>query len=171
MKSGVGTASMDIGGGVILGALVAVNAFGDVVDPQTGEIIAGLRSGKVGPLRIGRKDYFADTLTMMKGHNWARHSRFGIPREHGHRGGCDQCKIEQSAGDKGRANGAGWRGTYNQTGSYNAGWRCDLCIINWRRESGCFNSWCVRGRGDGRSHCPGCEDGLTCRRIAGILER
>ena len=67
MKSGVGTASMDIGGGVILGALVAVNAFGDVVDPQTGEIIAGLRSGKVGPLHIGKKGYFADTLTMMKG--------------------------------------------------------------------------------------------------------
>ena len=67
MKSGVGTAGMDIGGGVILGALVAVNAFGDVVDPQTGEILAGLRSGKVGPLRIGRKGYFADTLTMMKG--------------------------------------------------------------------------------------------------------
>src|SRR5687767_5209096 len=67
MKSGVGTAGMDIGSGVILGALVAVNAFGDVVDPQTGRIVAGLRSGKVGPLRIGAKGYFADTLRMMKG--------------------------------------------------------------------------------------------------------
>ena len=66
MKAGLGTASMDIGGGVILGALVAVNAFGDVVDPQTNEIIAGLRSGKVGPLRVGGKDYFADTLAMLK---------------------------------------------------------------------------------------------------------
>jgi L-aminopeptidase/D-esterase-like protein len=66
MKSGLGTASMDIGGGVIVGAIVAVNAFGDVVDPKTGEIIAGLRSGKVGPLRIGKKDSFADTLAMMK---------------------------------------------------------------------------------------------------------
>ncbi len=66
MKSGLGTASMDIGGGVIVGAIVAVNAFGDVVDPKTGEIIAGLRSGKVGPLRIGKKDQFADTLAMMK---------------------------------------------------------------------------------------------------------
>jgi L-aminopeptidase/D-esterase-like protein len=66
MKSGLGTASMDIGGGVVVGAIVAVNAFGDVIDPQTGEIIAGLRSGKVGPLRIGKKDQFADTLEMMK---------------------------------------------------------------------------------------------------------
>lgn len=66
MKSGLGTASMDIGGGVIVGAIVAVNAYGDVIDPKTSEIIAGLRSGKVGPLRIGKKDLFADTLAMMK---------------------------------------------------------------------------------------------------------
>jgi len=66
MKAGLGTASMDIGGRVIVGAIVAVNAFGDVVDLGTNEIIAGLRSGKVGPLRVGKKDYFADTLAMMK---------------------------------------------------------------------------------------------------------
>ena len=67
MKAGLGTASMDIGGGVTVGALVAVNAWGDVLDPQTNEIIAGLRSGKVGPLRVGKKeDYFANTLTMLK---------------------------------------------------------------------------------------------------------
>jgi L-aminopeptidase/D-esterase-like protein len=66
MKAGVGTASLDIGGGVLVGALVAVNAWGDVVDPQTNQILAGLRSGKVGPLRVGKKDYFADTLVMMK---------------------------------------------------------------------------------------------------------
>jgi L-aminopeptidase/D-esterase-like protein len=66
MKAGVGTASMKIGGGVIVGALVAVNAWGDVIDPQTNQIIAGLRAGKVGPLRVGKKDDFADTLSMMK---------------------------------------------------------------------------------------------------------
>lgn len=65
-KSGVGTASAEIGGGVIVGALVAVNAWGDVINPYTNEIIAGLRSGKVGPLRVGGKGYFADTLAMMK---------------------------------------------------------------------------------------------------------
>jgi L-aminopeptidase/D-esterase-like protein len=66
MKSGLGTASISIGGGIIVGAIVAVNAFGDVIDPQTGQIIAGLRSGKVGPLRVGRKNSYADTLTAMK---------------------------------------------------------------------------------------------------------
>jgi L-aminopeptidase/D-esterase-like protein len=67
MKAGVGTASMDAGGGVIVGAIVAVNAFGDVIDPHTGSILAGLLSGKVGPLRVGGNDRFADTLAVMKG--------------------------------------------------------------------------------------------------------
>jgi len=65
MKSGIGTASMDIGGGVIVGAIVAVNAFGDVINPTSGEIIAGARAADVGPLHIGAKGYFADTLQVM----------------------------------------------------------------------------------------------------------
>jgi L-aminopeptidase/D-esterase-like protein len=66
MKSGLGSASISIGSGVIVGALAVVNTFGDIVDPNTGEIIAGLRSTKVGPLQIGAPGYFANTLQMMK---------------------------------------------------------------------------------------------------------
>ncbi len=66
MKAGVGTASTDAGGGVIVGALVAVNAFGDVIDPGFGTVVAGLRSGRIGPLRVGGKGQLADTLTMMR---------------------------------------------------------------------------------------------------------
>jgi L-aminopeptidase/D-esterase-like protein len=44
MKSGVGTWSMNVNGAII-GALVAVNAIGDVTDPKSGEVLAGLRSG------------------------------------------------------------------------------------------------------------------------------
>jgi L-aminopeptidase/D-esterase-like protein len=66
MKSGIGTASMEIGAGVIVGAIVAVNAFGDVVDPITNQIIAGARSTTIGPLRVGSPGYFADTLEVMK---------------------------------------------------------------------------------------------------------
>jgi L-aminopeptidase/D-esterase-like protein len=65
MKSGIGTAALEIGGGVIVGAIVAVNCFGDVVDPATGEIIAGARSAEIGPLRIGAPGYFADTQQVM----------------------------------------------------------------------------------------------------------
>ena len=64
MKSGLGSASMDIGNGIVVGAIVAVNAWGDVM--EDGKTIAGLRSGKVGPIRIGGKEYLADTLKMMR---------------------------------------------------------------------------------------------------------
>ena len=66
MKSGLGTASMEVGGGIIVGAIVAVNAFGDVVDPQTGKILVGARSTKLGPVQLGSADYFANTLAVMK---------------------------------------------------------------------------------------------------------
>jgi L-aminopeptidase/D-esterase-like protein len=57
---------MDIGGGVIVGAIVAVNAFGDVIDPETGQILAGARAAKIGPLKVGTPGEFADTLEVMK---------------------------------------------------------------------------------------------------------
>jgi L-aminopeptidase/D-esterase-like protein len=66
MKSGLGTASLEIGGGVAVGAIVAVNAFGDVLDPDTGQIIAGARPAKLGPIGLGGKGPFADTLEVMK---------------------------------------------------------------------------------------------------------
>jgi L-aminopeptidase/D-esterase-like protein len=42
-KGGLGTAARRIAGDVTVGALAAVNTFGDVVDPATGQIIAGAR--------------------------------------------------------------------------------------------------------------------------------
>lgn len=44
-KGGIGTHSLRLSSGVIVAALVAVNALGDVHDPETGEIIAGARDG------------------------------------------------------------------------------------------------------------------------------
>lgn len=43
VKSGIGTASRRIAGPITVGAIVAVNALGDVVDPATGELVAGPR--------------------------------------------------------------------------------------------------------------------------------
>jgi L-aminopeptidase/D-esterase-like protein len=64
MKSGIGTASLEAGG-LIVGAIIAVNALGDVVDPGTGEIVAGLRPVRLGPLRVGGGGPFAGSLEMM----------------------------------------------------------------------------------------------------------
>jgi L-aminopeptidase/D-esterase-like protein len=44
MKGGTGTASIRLPDGLVVGALVAVNALGDVVDPATGRLLAGARS-------------------------------------------------------------------------------------------------------------------------------
>jgi len=43
MKGGIGSASIELPNGLIVAALVAVNAVGDVVDPATGKVVAGVR--------------------------------------------------------------------------------------------------------------------------------
>jgi L-aminopeptidase/D-esterase-like protein len=60
MKGGLGTASLSLAGGLVVGAIVAVNALGDVVDPQTGEIVAGARQPGSEPPRM------ADSLAVLR---------------------------------------------------------------------------------------------------------
>ncbi len=48
MKGGLGTASVSTPDGIVVGALVVVNAFGDVIDDATGEFLAGLRTSEEG---------------------------------------------------------------------------------------------------------------------------
>jgi L-aminopeptidase/D-esterase-like protein len=43
MKGGIGTASITVGG-VTVGALIACNALGDVIDPDTAQVVAGART-------------------------------------------------------------------------------------------------------------------------------
>ena len=45
MKGGVGTALIELSDGIRVAALMAVNAVGDVYEPATGALIAGVRSG------------------------------------------------------------------------------------------------------------------------------
>ena len=44
MKGGIGTASIELPSGLVVAALIAVNAVGDVIDPATGAVVAGVRS-------------------------------------------------------------------------------------------------------------------------------
>jgi L-aminopeptidase/D-esterase-like protein len=44
MRGGLGTASITMPSGLIVAALVAVNAVGDVIDPSTNRVIAGVRT-------------------------------------------------------------------------------------------------------------------------------
>jgi L-aminopeptidase/D-esterase-like protein len=44
MKGGVGSAVITLPSGLIVAALVVVNAAGDVIDPSTGQVVAGVRT-------------------------------------------------------------------------------------------------------------------------------
>jgi L-aminopeptidase/D-esterase-like protein len=44
MKGGLGSASIRLPNGLTVGAIVAVNAVGDVIDPSTGQVVAGVRT-------------------------------------------------------------------------------------------------------------------------------
>jgi L-aminopeptidase/D-esterase-like protein len=50
MKGGLGSASVGLDGGLVVAALAAVNAFGDIRDPGSGEVLAGprLEDGTIG---------------------------------------------------------------------------------------------------------------------------
>ncbi len=65
-KSGIGTASVEIGNGVYVGAIVAVNAIGDVINPDNGKIIAGLRSEKMPDREEKTAVEFSDTLKFLR---------------------------------------------------------------------------------------------------------
>ena len=77
MKSGIGSASIEIGAGLLVAALVAVNAFGDIIDPDTGQIVAGARHIQT-PSQSGKPDRrFADTMSVMKSLIEQGEMRFG----------------------------------------------------------------------------------------------
>lgn len=44
MKSGIGSAAITQRDGLVVAALAAVNAYGDVIDPSTGAVVAGVRT-------------------------------------------------------------------------------------------------------------------------------
>ncbi len=63
LKGGVGSASERSGAGFVVGALAAVNAAGDIVDPSTGRVVAAPRADGGG---------FVDTLeATRKGELWS----------------------------------------------------------------------------------------------------
>lgn len=61
MKSGLGLAVETFAGGLVVGAITAVNASGDVVDPATGRIVAGVRAPD------GAGGYFANAMDVLHG--------------------------------------------------------------------------------------------------------
>jgi L-aminopeptidase/D-esterase-like protein len=44
MKGGIGSAAITLPNGLVVAAIVAINAVGDIIDPQTGQVVAGVRA-------------------------------------------------------------------------------------------------------------------------------
>jgi L-aminopeptidase/D-esterase-like protein len=67
MKAGIGSSAIQLNSGLTVAALAVVNAVGDVIDPATGRVVAGvlnadgsladarvlIRSGSISPARVG----------------------------------------------------------------------------------------------------------------------
>jgi L-aminopeptidase/D-esterase-like protein len=68
-KSGLGTASISLPGGLVVGAIVAVNALGNVVAPKSGVNLGGPRDPQTGRL--------LDTIELMKTGHGALAQPFG----------------------------------------------------------------------------------------------
>lgn len=60
MKGGLGNASIHLGNGLVVAAIVAVNAFGDVIHPNDGRILAGARQPHPGECE------FVDTMQVFR---------------------------------------------------------------------------------------------------------
>jgi L-aminopeptidase/D-esterase-like protein len=54
MKAGIGSAAIRMSNGLVVAAIVAVNAVGDIIDPWTGQVVAGAR-GADGKLLDARR--------------------------------------------------------------------------------------------------------------------
>jgi L-aminopeptidase/D-esterase-like protein len=67
-KSGIGTASIVLPNGLIVAALVAVNAVGDVIDPASGKVVAGVRNSD---------GTFADARRILRSGSTRQSSRAG----------------------------------------------------------------------------------------------
>lgn len=69
VKSGLGTASVRLQDGLVVGAIVAVNSLGSVVDPESGMILGGPRDPETGKI--------LDTIEIVRSGKSSRALQFG----------------------------------------------------------------------------------------------
>jgi L-aminopeptidase/D-esterase-like protein len=94
MKGGLGSASVRLDGGLVVAALAAVNAFGDVRDPQAGKTLAGPR----------REDgALGDTVELLAGATdrmrWGEYTTLGVVATNARLGKPQATKVAQMAHD------------------------------------------------------------------------
>ena len=97
MKGGLGSAALALPNGLVVAAIVAVNAVGDIVDPTTGQIVAGVRSDDGKSL--------ADVAQTAAQRRAASTSGAATRREHDDRARGHQRAIDEDRGQSSRAHG------------------------------------------------------------------
>ena len=63
MKAGIGSAARVMPNGLVVAAIAAVNAAGDIIDPETGRVVAGARSADGKTLADARQLLRSGALT------------------------------------------------------------------------------------------------------------
>ena len=94
MKGGVGSASVSLPDGLVVAALAAVNAFGDVRDPSTGGILAGPRLDD-GTL-ADSVEHLAEAARFMR---WGENPTLGVVATNAHLSKPAATKVAQMAHD------------------------------------------------------------------------
>ena len=94
MKGGIGSASVALDDGLVVGALAAVNAFGDVRDPETGETLAGPRQddGTVGDTA----ELLPEAVSRMR---WGENTTLGVVATNARLTKAQTAKVAQMAHD------------------------------------------------------------------------
>ena len=94
MKAGLGSAAITLPNGLVVAAIVAVNGVGDIIDPVSGKVVAGVRNPD-GTL--------ADARTLLRSGALSPTPRAG--REHDHRRGRHQRHADKRSGQPDGADG------------------------------------------------------------------
>ncbi len=96
MKGGLGTSSIRVGS-VVVAALIVVNAFGDVLDPETGQILAGTRTEDGRNLANSMEQLSKGNLGLMKPS--VENTTIGVVATNHSLTKGEACKVAQMAQD------------------------------------------------------------------------
>ena len=96
MKGGVGSAAIMLPNGLIVAAIVVVNAVGDVIDPATGQVVAGVRTSDGRSFSDARKLLRTGGATPPTGR---QHTTIGVVATNARLTKTDATRVAQMAHD------------------------------------------------------------------------
>ena len=99
MKGGLGSASITLPAGLTVAALVAVNAVGDVIDPATGRVVAGVRTEDGSGLADARKLVRSGTLNRPATDRGGANTTIGVVATNARLTKAEATKVAQMAHD------------------------------------------------------------------------